>query len=49
MPVTWPDGSVTGSLLRDTPVAAVPADPVPEKHDPAQPDDKKKETGDGDR
>lgn len=45
MAVTWPDGSVTGSLSREDnpPAAAVPVEPVPETQiEPVQPAKKPK-------
>jgi hypothetical protein len=39
--VRWPDGSFTGSLLRDVAEAAAPVEPEPEKKS----DDKKEVRG----
>jgi len=48
MPVRWPDGSFTGSLLRDVPEAAAPAEPEPNTTETDTKSDKK-EAKDGDR
>jgi hypothetical protein len=45
--VRWPDGSFTGSLLRDVPAAAAPVEPEPEKK--AEEKTEKKEARDGAR